>query len=184
MTNKDLQKNKEIKISIIDAGKKAMFITIPLDIILFFVYYLINGGYNILEEPWKIYFIIVSMVIVGFAIHELLHGIVLSKFSKKSLKEIEYGLDEELLKPYCICKEKISIKGHIINRAIPIIITGLVPYIISLIIGNFFIMVSSLCLIFFCGIDLIVILTIKKEDNSKLISDEGRQSGYINYNLQ
>lgn len=183
MTKNKEGNSNEIKISIIDALKKAMIIVIPMDIILFFIYYFIRGGYNILSRPWSIYFIIVLISIVGFVIHEILHGIILSFYSKKKFKDIEYGTDEEYLKPYCICREGLLIKEHKINRIIPIIVTGFLPYIISLIAGNFFLMIGSLVLICFCGIDLVVVLRLRKEKNETIITDATREAGYINYKI-
>lgn len=183
MVEDKVESSNEIKISIIDALKKAMIIVVPIDIILFFIYYFTRGGYNILSKPWSVYFIVVLISIVGFAIHEILHGIILSFYSKKSFKDIEYGTDEEFLKPYCICKVGISVKEHKINRIIPIIATGLMPYIIALITSNFFLMIGSLVLICFCGIDLIVVLRLRREKNETIITDETREAGYINYKI-
>lgn len=165
----DKYSQKEVTMTVEKACKKGFITVIPIMLIGFAIYYLIRGGYNILETPWKDYFIVMTIFIAGFILHELIHGLVWGKVSEGGFKSAEFGYDPNYLKPYCNPTEVMTMKEYKLGKALPLIITGILPYLIAIIIGSFHLMIASLLLIGLCGVDIVIIKMIYKEKNTTLV---------------
>lgn len=176
--------DKEIKISIIEICKNGIIISILPMTILFLIYYFIRGGYNVLLSPWTTYFATVGIFIVLFALHEFVHGLMYYIYNNRDFKSIYFGTDEEYLKPYCKCNKLIDIDKFILNRMAPLVISGVIPYIFSLIFGNFFLMLGSLLAILACGADIVLVMELKKHKEIKKIKDNDVSYGYMRFFIE
>jgi hypothetical protein len=116
-------------------------------------------------------------------IHELIHGILFSIFSKHKFHSVQFGImpANKLFTPYCHCGEKLKIKHYRIALLMPLVITGIIPTIISLFFGN--------ALLFFWGIigimagsgDLLIFFKTIKEKKDSWIFDHPTEAGYFIY---
>lgn len=173
----------EVEIPILEICKYGMMVSILPIILLFFVYYFIRGTYDFLSSPWTTYFITLAIFIGLFALHELVHGIAYYVYNGRDFKSIHFGTDEEYLKPYCKCYKSIDVNKFIISKLAPIIISGVIPYILSVIFGNFFLMLASLLTIFSCGVDIILVMEIRKHKEIKKIKDNDVSYGYMRFSI-
>lgn len=177
--NLEKYNKKELTMTVEKVCKKGFITIIPIILIGFAIYYLIRGGYNILETPWKDYFTVMIYFIIGFVLHELIHGIVWGRVSEGGFKSADFGYDPNYAKPYCNPTEIITMKQFKIGKVMPLIITGILPYLISIIIVSFHLMIASLLLIGLCGVDIVILKMIFKEENTTLVMNHEKHYGCI-----
>jgi hypothetical protein len=128
--------------------------------------------------------IIMSILfIIGIILHEVIQGIFFAKYSENKFKSIKYGIlpKEKLYTPYCHCIEVLKINHYRIAAIMPTIILGLIPAIISLIIGNFALLFFGIIFITCGGGDILMLLKIIKEKKDILIYDLPDEAGFIIY---
>lgn len=171
-----ISKEKTIKIEA--ACKGGFLIILPIVILMIGAYFLINGGYDITVQPWTDYFIIAGMFIGGFAIHEFLHGITWVIVSEDKWKSIRRGLDINYMKPYINCEEAVKVSEYRIQKLLPVIITAIIPYIIAIITGNYHLAIASSFLFGMCGVDLKILLLLRKENKNSYIINHYDDSIY------
>lgn len=127
-------------------------------------------------------FILVFLIsIATIILHELIHGVTFAFFSKKGVKSIKFGVIWNKLTPYCHCKEPLLLKYYIIGGAMPMIILGFIPFVYSLIFGNFILLIFA----FFCTVgaigDLIIIYMLRNEDRNNMVLDHPSEVGCFIY---
>lgn len=177
--------DKEQKIVMVEkAIKQGFLIIIPFVLILIGIYYIKYGWYDLTKHPWVDYFKVMGIFFVGFAIHELLHGLLYIIFTEQRKESLSYGYDPNYLKPYCNCLEPITIKQFRIVKILPLVVTGIIPYIIAIVSGNFHLVISSAFLVGLCGVDVYILILTRKVENTSFIvsSDNESEYGGIIYN--
>ena len=106
---------------------------------------------------------IVTMVLyfASIVVHELIHGINWSIGIKGGFKKnIEFGFIAQALTPYCACKVPMRKARYVIGSIMPCTILGVIPCILSLVIGNFFFLVFGALGILAGGGDILISLMI------------------------
>lgn len=117
----------------------------------------------------------------GIVVHELIHGITWAIFANKGFKSISFGVMWKALAPYCHCDEPLLVRHYAIGAAMPLIVLGFIPAIISFCTG-------SLTVLFFAVIfssaaigDIMVLWKIRKEPNCNMVLDHPTEAGYLVY---
>lgn len=126
-------------------------------------------------------FILVTFTF-GLFLHEIIHGIVWSIFSKKGTKAVFFGFFNEPFTPYCSCEAPLSIKLYILGALAPALLLGGTSLVVAYITGNVFCLLY--CLLFMTtatGDFFIVSLLIKEKGSIILVADQPRGSGYYIY---
>jgi len=127
-----------------------------------------------------IYLLILFILIV---IHELIHGIFISIFAKNRFKSVKFGIApaRKLFSPYCHSKEKLKINHYRIVVIMPLIIMGIIPTIISIIIGNLFLLFWGIIFIMAAGGDALIFLKTLKQKGDSWIFDHPTEPGFYAY---
>ena len=128
----------------------------------------------------------IFIFVLGIFLHEFIHGIFFAKYSKNKFKSIKYGIlpKEKLFTPYCHCMEILEINHYRVAAIMPTIILGIIPVIISFIIGNFSLLSFGILFITAgCG-DILMLLKLVKEKKDILIYDLPDDAGFIIYRLK
>jgi hypothetical protein len=188
----EFEKDK-LTIDIVWANIFGILILIPIAIIYGIPFYLLWSNdfliSNIKESmsvisPNYIFIGTLKMLLImvfGIIIHELIHGIVWAMYSKGGFKSIKFGIMIKMLTPYCHCKEPLQVSHYILGAIMPAIVLGLIPAIVSILIGNFGLLTFG---VFFtmaaCG-DFLVINLLKKENLNSLVQDHPSEAGCYIY---
>ena len=86
-----------------------------------------------------------------------IHGITWSLGIKGGFKEkVEFGFIVQALTPYCTIKIPITKRRYLIGSIMPAFLLGVVPSILALFIGNFFVLIFGVLNILSGGGDLLV----------------------------
>lgn len=149
---------------------------IPEAILLFLIYFFINEK---ITEPHVIY--ILPALIAGIIIHEFIHGFVWHLFCENKWKSIKFKIDKKTLCPYTVCREVIPISSYKIGVIMPGLITGLLPYIIGLILNNATIVYTGICLICTAIGDIMILFTLFNKNKKCLVQDHPTMCGCIVY---
>ena len=158
-----------------------------LSVIMFVVPFVIAAALNILvaKRPLlltgKVYFDIMVMIavyLVGLVCHEGLHALGAILFAKKTAKDISFGANLKLGILYCHVKtpmKNVSYQGLLL---LPVIVTGIIPLVISVIFGNIFLVVAFSLLVSGGAGDIIMFLSLLKHDRNQLILDHAEAPAY------
>ena len=185
-----MEYNRELfTISIVKANIIAIIGIIPVLLIFGLPYFLLWGSkYNIdsvteilhHSSPKSLLYGLLYafiIIIIGAIIHELLHGITWSFFTKERWKSIHFGFIWQMLTPYCHCSEPLPLKHYIAGAVIPGIILGQIPAIISIIIGNIYLLAFGVFFTLAAFGDFIIIYKLRNLDSNTMILDHETEAG-------
>jgi hypothetical protein len=151
-------------------------------------YYLIWGSGGALTDPLMLTqnivittISIIVMFLVGIVIHELIHGLTFAIFAKNGFKSIKFGVLWKMLTPYCHCSEPLKRNHYIVGLMMPTLLLGIIPAILSIIIGSTILLIFGILLISGGAGDLLLILSLRKEQKDILVEDDPSAVGYFVY---
>ena len=155
---------KDLTVGIAKANIIAFFIMLPFVIVAALVYSAVNpiDGIDFASNGTEKYFlkflIFIAVYFVFIVLHELIHGLTWGLFAKSHFKSISFGIIWEMVTPYCCCSEPLTKAQYIIGSSMPTLILGFIPAVISVIIGNPWLLTLSVLMIFGGGGDFFIIL--------------------------
>ena len=120
-------------------------------------------------------FILVFFVII----HELLHALAYLFLTKGDFKSISFGIIWKNLTPYCHYSKAISMRQYRIAVALPGLITGIIPLIISMSIGSFSLLVFALLFTLGAMGDFSILWISRKEKSNTMLKDHPDKIGCI-----
>lgn len=126
-------------------------------------------------------YVFLPVFIGGILFHEFLHAFGWVNFGCKDWKSIKFGFSLKALSPYTHCKQPLKIGAYRIGSIIPGLITGFLPGILGLILGNGLLLISGIFFITAAGGDIIVLLYLRKFGNDYLVQDHPTKIGCIVY---
>jgi hypothetical protein len=187
---------EEIKINAIWANVFA-FIVMAMAIVLFgipfFMIWLRNVQMNrvintaISLQTWLRNFAILLLIFLpGMIAHELIHGVFFALFADNRFKSIKFGImpASKLFSPYCHCKKKLRINHYRIAAIMPLVILGIIPAIISNIIGNQLLLFWGIIFIATAAGDILMFAKTLKEKKDTWIFDSPTDIGFDVYRKQ
>ena len=132
-------------------------------VIPFAVIYFCRFGFEM--EPFSTWMYVVAFVVtvISIVIHELIHGATWSLFAKNGFKSISFGFIVEYLTPYCSCKDPLKRSGYILGGIMPGLLLGIVPLVISCIIGNHIVFFYGAFMTVCAGGDLLIFSMIMRD---------------------
>ncbi|WP_010170165.1 DUF3267 domain-containing protein [Bacillus coahuilensis] len=160
-------------------NNQAMIYSLVLVAIVFILYILIWG--STFSFGWGLLLKFYIGYMIGIILHELIHAIGFIVFGKAKLSEVKFGFMLKHLTPYAHCKVPITVKSYKIALLLPVIVTGIIPLIWSLAIGNVLLISISVFLIAGGIGDWIVFRKIYKFPNEALLEDHPDAIGCIIY---
>ena len=132
----DGYQEEKLLINIVFANIFALIMAIP--IILLFILALFLGAFH--NQTLTIGFSGILLIPLTFifliVLHEFLHGLTWSFFAVGGWRFIEFGVMWQYLTPYCTCKVPLKKYQYIIGGIVPTIVLGIIPLIISLLMGS------------------------------------------------
>lgn len=166
---------RDLSISMTRANIIAILIALPVGIFQF-IFYLSTHGVKITEPVWN-GLILIGLIIAGFIIHELIHGVTWVYFGRKPLSAVKFGLQWKTITPYAHLKEPIRINPYRIGAFMPGFILGILPYILSLVLGNSDLFWFSIIHTTAAGGDWLVLWLIRNVKSGMLVEDHPSRVG-------
>lgn len=122
-------------------------------------------------------YLTILIIVFGIALHEFIHGLTWSYFTKDGFKSIKFGVVWKMLTPYCHCKEPLLIKHYKIGGIMPAIVLGFIPALIGIAFENIRFLFFGIFFIAGAIGDFMLIYLIWKEKNDDLIQDHPSEIG-------
>jgi hypothetical protein len=162
-----------------EMNQKALKYTVIIGGVALFAYFSIWGFRLDFEFGffWRFYI----GILIGVVFHEVLHAIGFMIFGKAKMKDIKFGVIWKHITPYAHCKVPLKINAYRIALLLPFILTGIIPLIIALSIGNGLLFSLAVFLIVGGIGDWIIFRKIRKYHRTSLISDHHSAIGCIVY---
>lgn len=129
-----MQNKRDLSISMARANVLVLFMSIPVAIVQFGLFIMIHGAEK-LQPAWNP-IVLVFAVLLGVVVHEWIHGITWVIFGHKPFSAIKFGFQWKTITPYAHLKEPVEVNAYRLGGFMPGFILGLVPYILSLLLGN------------------------------------------------
>ena len=156
-----------VKVNILSLVLFAVFFVVGLAINLF-----ATGNSQIFSiAVWLDILISVIIVIVGVIAHESIHAIGGIVFGKCKKTDIKFGVKLKEGVFYCHIDKELTVKAYRIMLILPVIITGIIPYIFSVMFGSVMLVAVFSILIAGGAGDTIMFLDLLKKDKNSLVID-------------
>lgn len=158
-----------------------------LSILLFALCFAVGALVNLLafRRPLlltdKVYWdIIITLAImaVGVIAHEGLHALGAMIFGKCKKENISFGFIPRQLMFYCHAEAPMKASAYKTMLLLPVIITGFIPFVLSVCLGNIFLVVAFAMLISGGAGDLIMAASLRKIPASALLLDHPKAPAY------
>lgn len=124
--------------------------------------------------------IIITLVLMtaGVFAHEGIHALGAMIFGKCKKENIRFGFIPRQLMFYCHAETPMKASAYKIMLLLPVIITGFIPFILSVCLGNIFLVVAFAMLISGGAGDLIMANSLRKVPASALLLDHPKAPAY------
>lgn len=129
-----MENKRDLSVSMARANVIVLFISLPV-VILQFVVFLLLHGIEGLKPVWSTALLILA-VLLGIVIHELIHGISWMIFGRKLFSSIKFGVQWKTFTPYAHLKEPVEVNAYRLGAFLPGFMLGILPYVLSLVLGN------------------------------------------------
>lgn len=130
-------------------------------------------------KVWGDVLLAVAVIVVGIVVHELTHALSAILFGKASVKDIKLGADLKQGLFYCHCTKPITVNAYRVMLLVPVIVTGIVPFVVCLFYGGLILQAAFAMLIaggvgdvvMFCGL-------LREKDGKRLVLDHPKTTAY------
>lgn len=129
-----MENKRDLSISMARANIVVLFLSIPVVIMQFAIFIMVNGTEK-LEPTWNSVILFV-VVLLGVVLHELIHGITWAIFGHKPFSAIKFGFQWKTFTPYAHLKEPVDVSAYRIGAFMPGFLLGILTYILSLLLGD------------------------------------------------
>jgi len=170
-----METTRDLSISMARANVIVMFITIPVVLLQFAIFILLHGMEN-LEPAWNSVLLII-VVLLGVIFHELIHGISWVIFGHKPFSAIKFGFQWKTFTPYAHLRESVNISAYRVGAFMPGLFLGILPYMLSLILGDGNLFWFSLVHTSAAGGDWLILWLIRKVQAGRQVEDHPTQAG-------
>jgi len=130
-----------------------------------------------LDAPWLL-LLVPLVLLIGTVLHELIHGIVMASFSKNGWKSVAFGVNLRALTPYAHCKEPLSPNAYRLSLALPGILLGDVPVLISWFTGNILFLLFGILFTLAAAGD-VIILWLSRNITDGMLQDHPEKIGFV-----
>lgn len=174
---------RDLTVSVLQANIMAVMIMLPFAVVVFGLFCAVNPIDSIdfsISGRGGIMFLIELLLLT--VLHEAIHGLTWGIFAKGHRNAIAFGVMWETLTPYCTCMEPLMKWQYVAGAAMPVLITGFGLAVITIIIGNFWILVLSEIMILSGGGDFFIILKTllsKPRNNDVFYYDHPYECGVV-----
>ncbi len=181
LVNKFTEKNNTVEHTIETSRAHLYILALLIPLLLVFVvpFIVIWDLQRIVSDilAYRIYSF--PVIIAGIITHELLHGLTWSLFVPNGMKAVKFGFNRKFLAPYCHCTDPMKVKHYRLGAVMPLLILGILPWILALVLGSGALLVFGFLFIWTAGGDIITVFMLKDIPADTYVSDHPDKMGFI-----
>jgi len=129
------------------------------------------------EAMDSVWFIV--MMVVGLAVHELVHGVTWLLLLHKGFRHLSFGMMTGAI--YCHIDVPMVKRQYVIGALMPLLLVGMVPWVAGIAAGSLLWMAAGATMISGAAGDLMIVWAIRKEPSSTLVYDHPSEAGCFVY---
>ena len=141
----------------------------------------LHGKKIVTGVVWGDVVLTVCLIAVGVVLHELIHGVFAVLVGKRKFSDLKFGVKLKDGFFYCYCKEPVTLLAYRLMLIMPLIITGLIPYVITLFFGGLIVPAAFSMLIAGAANDLAMFFGLIKEKDGKRLDHPDAPACYLLY---
>lgn len=122
---------------------------------------------------------LIPVMILGIPFHEFLHAVGWSLIGRIPITEVKFGVLWRALTPYAHLPKPVKAHTYRVGALSPILIMGVIPYLVSLIIGHAWLVNFALFFILAAGGDLLVAWILRGVERDAMVLDHPTRVGCI-----
>jgi hypothetical protein len=169
MTNK-----RDLSISMARANFIVLFTSIPVALLQFLIFVLLHGMDSLGITRGSVLLI---AVVLGVVVHELIHAMSWMIFGHKPFSAVKFGFQWKTITPYAHLKEPVEVNAYRIGGFMPGFILGILPYILSLVLGDGNLFWFGLVHTAAAGGDWLILWLIRNVKAGTLVEDHPTHAG-------
>lgn len=178
-----MQDSGKVDLSV-GSGKAYLFVilvVLPAVLILAFVYAGIWGKASYFAGLRRFASLpsLIPVMVLGIPFHEFLHAVGWSFIGRFPISEVKFGVLWRALTPYAHLPNPVEALTYTVGALTPILIMGVIPYLVSTIVGHAWLANFALLFILAAGGDLLVAWTLRSVKRDTLVLDHPTRVGCI-----
>ena len=157
----------------------AFVIGIPAAIVQLYIFVYLHGAQTgQIDLAALLSLLLFFVVLIGsIFVHELIHGLTWKALGKKSHVTITYGFQWKTLTPYAHLNEPVEINIYRIGGFMPGFVLGILPYLLSLVLDNNFLLWFGVIHTIAASGDWLVLWSLRHEKSGTLVEDHPSRAG-------
>jgi hypothetical protein len=120
---------------------------------------------------------LILIFIPGIIVHELLHALGWMWFGKLGPESIKLGFYWKALTPYAHAKVPLPVTAYRRGAFLPGLLMGVVPGLLGVLLGNFFLVATGFLFTFTAGGDFLVLWLLRGVSPGALVEDHPSKAG-------
>jgi hypothetical protein len=169
-----METKRDLSISMARANVIVLFTSVPVALIQFLIFVALHGMDNLATMFGSALLI---AVLLGILVHELIHGVSWVIFGNKPFSAIKFGFQWKTITPYAHLKEPVEINAYRIAGFMPGLILGILPYLLSLVLGDGNLFWFGLVHTAAAGGDWLILWLIRNVKAGMLVEDHPTNAG-------
>ena len=123
--------------------------------------------------PWYFF----PIFLVGIVLHELVHGLAWMAGGQLPFAKMKFGFQWKTLTPFAHCTVAIPKAGYVFGTLMPLLLLGVMPFLISLINGNGWLFLFGVLFTFAACGDLLIVWLLRGVSWEALVEDHPENAG-------
>lgn len=167
---------RDLSISMLRANVIPLLVGIPIAIAQLYLFILLRGGLQVRAElPGMLLF--VAVLLISVVAHELIHGLTWRAVAGASPATISYGFQWRTLTPYAHISGLMEVNAYRIGGLMPGLVLGVIPYLLSLALGNTALLCFGVIHTLAAGGDGLILWTLRAVKAGTLVEDHPSRAG-------
>ena len=165
-------------ISMLVANLLAIGMFVVIGAVLGIAFYSIHGSREL--DSWNdmlLWFVL--LMVLGIAVHELIHGITWLVLTHKSFRHLSFGFLPGGV--YCHIDVPMTKRQYVIGAMMPLLLLGILPTLVAFFNGSLLWLLLGIVFIVSAVGDMMIVWVIRKEPADVLVYDHPSEAGCYVY---
>ena len=141
-------------------------------------------GWGALAESARLFLrpgLAVPVLLIGFVLHELIHGAAWAFYGQKPLTIMRFGINWAALAPYAHCPEPMEAGAYRLGALAPGVILGLLPIAVAMWVGPTWVFFAGLLFSIAAAGDFLILWVLRTVPSHLLVQDHPSRAGCLVY---
>lgn len=163
-------------VSMLRANLVALSLGIPVALAQLALFVLLHDELRIaITLPGALLFLVVMFA--SIVVHELIHGLTWQFAGGRATTSVTYGMQWKTLTPYAHLSGPIAVGVYRLGGLMPGLVLGLIPYALSLISGNSYLLLFGVLHTLAAGGDWLILWLLRGVRPGTLVEDHPSRAG-------